>query len=298
MKRRSFIEKSLIEGASTWNNLNANQKAWEKLEGNENRAALDAVEAGVRAVESDPGDRSVGYGGRPDSSGEVTLDACIMDQYGNYGAVNYLKEIKHPISVARAVMEKSPHAILSGEGAQKFALKQGFKKENLLTDLSEKEYQEWKIKAQYKTEINIEKHDTIGLLAIDSNQNISGGCSTSGMAYKLPGRVGDSPIIGSGLFVDNEIGAATATGLGEEILKIVGAFLIVELMRNGKTPQQACEEAVMRVAKKPNAKEIQVAFIAVNKAGDIGAYSLQPGFVYALYQNGINKGYTSSSYFK
>ncbi len=266
---------------STWNNQKANAAAWGILE--KGGRALDAVEQGVQIPEADENDQSVGYGGRPDRDGRVTLDACIMDEQGNYGAVCALQHIKHPIKVARKVMEETPHVILVGDGALNFALEQGFEKENLLTEKSKTEWQDWLKEAKYKPVANIERHDTIGMLVIDKAGDCSGACTTSGMAYKLAGRVGDSPIIGAGLFVDNEIGLATATGVGEAVLKSVGSFLIVELMRQGKTPQEACEEAVMRIAKKQaDHKEIQVGYIAMNKAGEVGAYSILPGFVYAL----------------
>ena len=205
-----------------------------------------------------------------------------MDEKGNCGSVCFLQHIKHPISVARKVMEDTPHVILSGEGALQFALSKGFEKENLLTEDSKKEYQEWLKNTEYKPVINIENHDTIGLLAIDKKGDISGACTTSGMAYKLHGRVGDSPIIGAGMFVDNEVGGAVATGVGEAVLKTLGSFLVVELMRQGRTPQQACEEAVNRIAKKQEFKDIQVGYLAINKAGEYGAYSIQPGFNFAL----------------
>lgn len=214
---------------STWNfGLQANEAAWEILKNN--GRALDAVEAGVKIPEGDPTERSVGYGGRPDREGRVTLDACIMDEQANIGSVACLEHIKHPISVARAVMEKTPHVMLVGEGALQFALSQGFQKENLLVEASEKEWKEWLKTSQYKPLVNIENHDTIGMIALDANGNLSGACTTSGMAYKMHGRLGDSPIIGAGLYVDNEIGAATATGHGEEVIRIAGCHLVVELM--------------------------------------------------------------------
>jgi N4-(beta-N-acetylglucosaminyl)-L-asparaginase len=271
---------------STWNfGLQANGAAWEVLQAN--GRALDAVEAGVRVPEADPTERSVGYGGRPDRDGRVTLDACIMDEHANIGSVACLEFIKHPISVARAVMEKTPHVMLVGDGALQFALAQGFSKENLLVAESEKEWKEWLKTSQYQPVVNIENHDTIGMIALDSKGNLSGACTTSGMAYKMHGRLGDSPIIGAGLYVDNEIGAATATGHGEEVIRIAGCHLVVELMRQGKTPQQACEEAVMRIVKLTqnrgkNLKDIQVGFIALDKQGNHGAYCIQGGFNYAV----------------
>ncbi|MEM6321388.1 MAG: N(4)-(beta-N-acetylglucosaminyl)-L-asparaginase [Bacteroidota bacterium] len=267
---------------ATWNNQLANQTAWEVIESG--GRALDAVEAGVKIPEADEKDQSVGYGGRPDREGKVTLDACIMDETGNCGSVCFLQGIKHPISVARKVMEETPHVILAGEGALKFALEQGFEVENLLTEASKKEYEEWLVNSEYKPVINIENHDTIGMVAVDQQGNISGACTTSGMAYKVHGRVGDSPIIGAGMFVDNEVGGAVATGVGEAVLKTLGSFLVVELMRQGKTPQEACEEAVQRIAKKQQYKDIQVGYCAVDKAGMHGGYSIQPGFSYVLNQ--------------
>lgn len=273
---------------ATWHVSNATKKAWETLENG--GSALDAVEKGCNAEEEDLANNSVGYGGRPDRDGHVTLDACIMDAKGNYGSVVFMENIAQAISVARKVMEETPHVLLAGKGAEEFAVSQGFKRMNLLTDSSKKDWEEWKIKSEYKPIINIENHDTIGMLAMDKDGNLSGGCTTSGLAYKMHGRVGDSPIIGSGLFVDNEVGAATATGLGEEVLKTVGSFLIVELMRQGRSPQQACEEAVNRIMKKqPNRQDFQVGYIAVNKKGEIGAYSIHKGFSYQLYQNGKNE---------
>ncbi len=265
---------------STWNNKKANQAAWDTI--SKGGTALDGVEAGARIPEEDPNDQSVGYGGRPDRDGNVTLDACIMNSNGDYGAVTYLQHIKHPVSVARRVMEETPHALLSGAGALKFALEQGFEKENLLTSKSKQEWEEWKKTSEYKPKVNIELHDTIGILAIDKQKNLAGACTTSGLAYKMQGRIGDSPIAGAGLFVDNEIGCATATGMGELVLKSVGSFLIVELMRQGATPAEACKEAVMRIVRKQNYEELQVGYIAMNKSGEVGAYSLQSGFVYAI----------------
>ncbi|PIF30277.1 asparaginase [Flavobacterium sp. 9] len=278
---------------STWNfGLKANEAAWEVLK-NGGRA-LDAVEAGVKVPEADPKERSVGYGGRPDRDGRVTLDACIMDEMSNIGSVGCLEFIKHPISVARAVMEKTPHVMLVGDGALQFALSQGFPKENLLVPDSEKEWKEWLKTSEYKPIANIENHDTIGMIALDASGNLSGACTTSGMAFKMHGRLGDSPIIGAGLYVDNEIGAATATGHGEEVIRISGSHLVVELMRQGKSPQKACEEAVLRVVKlmknrNKNLKDIQVGFIALNKKGDYGSYCVQSGFNYAVYDETGNR---------
>ncbi|WP_300976714.1 isoaspartyl peptidase/L-asparaginase family protein [Flavobacterium sp.] len=278
---------------STWRfGLEANEAAWEILK--KGGRALDAVEAGVKVPEADPTERSVGYGGRPDRDGRVTLDACIMDEMSNIGAVGCLEYIKHPISVARAVMEKTPHVMLVGDGALQFALAQGFPKENLLVPDSEREWKEWLKTSEYKPIANIENHDTIGMIALDAAGNLSGACTTSGMAFKMHGRLGDSPIIGAGLYVDNEIGAATATGHGEEVIRISGCHLVVELMRHGRSPQKACEEAVLRVVKlmknrNKDLKDIQVGFIALNKKGEYGSYCVQSGFNYAVYDSTGNR---------
>ena len=285
-----FTRKPIV--LSTWRfGLQANEAAWEVL--SKNGRALDAVEAGVRVPEADPNERSVGYGGRPDRDGRVTLDACIMDEHSNIGSVACLEYIKHPITVARAVMEKTPHVMLVGDGALQFALAQGHKKENLLVEASEREWKEWLKTSEYKPKANIENHDTIGMIALDAQGNLSGACTTSGMANKMHGRVGDSPIIGAGLYVDNEIGAATATGHGEEVIRIAGCHLVVELMRQGKSPQAACEEAVARIIRltkqrNKNLKDIQVGFIALNKNGEHGAYCIQGGFNFALHDNSGN----------
>jgi len=280
---------------STWEHgIPANEAAW-KLIGKGGKA-IDAVEAGVRVVESDPKSTSVGYGGLPDRDGKVTLDACIMDETGNAGSVCFLQHIENPISVARKVMDDTPHVMLAGEGALKFALENGFQKKNLLTADSEKEWREWLKTSEYKPIINVENHDTIGLLAMDKNGDLSGACTTSGLAYKMHGRVGDSPIIGAGLYVDNEVGAATATGMGELMMKTLGSFLVVELMRQGATAQEACQEAVMRIVRKLDYKEMQVAYLAIDKAGNTGAYAIHPGFNYAIMQGGKNELIDAVSY--
>ncbi|MCL4171206.1 UNVERIFIED_CONTAM: hypothetical protein GTU68_030350, partial [Idotea baltica] len=278
---------------ATWNVKAATAKAWEILENG--GTALDAVEQGCMVEEADIKNQSVGKGGLPDRDGNVTLDACIMDKHGNCGAVVYVQNITHVVSVARKVMEDTPHVILAGKGAEQFAISQGHPAEDLLTDSSRKAWEEWKVKSEYKPIINIENHDTIGMLAMDKNGDLSGACTTSGLAYKMGGRVGDSPIIGSGLFVDNEIGAAVATGLGEEVLKTVGSFLVVELMRQGKSPQEACEEAIGRIVNKPNSdyKNFQVGYIAVNKQGVTGSYSIHEHFSMTKFQNGKNENLTA-----
>ena len=282
---------------STWDfGIAANAAAWLVLK-NKGRA-LDAVEKGVHVPEADPENQTVGFGGLPDRDGRVTLDACIMDEFGNCGSVAALEHIVHPISVARLVMEKTPHVMLVGDGALQFALEQGFKKEKLLTERSEKAWKEWLKKAEYKPQINIENrsfrpdklpgnqynHDTIGMLALDAAGNLSGACTTSGMAYKMHGRVGDSPIIGAGLYVDNEVGGAVSTGVGEEVIRNVGSFLVVEMMRQGYPPEEACREAVLRIIKKkPHiSREMQIGFLALKKDGKYGAYAIQQGFSFAV----------------
>ncbi|MBY0482671.1 MAG: N(4)-(beta-N-acetylglucosaminyl)-L-asparaginase, partial [Chitinophagaceae bacterium] len=264
--------------------------------------ALDAVEQGVMVTEASE-NCCVGLGANPDRDGYVTLDSCIMDEHANCGSVAFLERIKHPISVARRVMEKTPHVMLVGAGAQQFAVAQGFPLEpQKLSVNAQKAYDNWLIKSEYKPIINIENsnhqeafaphklengnwnHDTIGMVAMDANGNLSGSCTTSGMAYKMRGRLGDSPIIGAGLFVDNEVGAATATGQGEDVIRICGSHLVVELMRQGLHPEKACKTAVERIIKikGDSAKDIQVGFIAINKKGEYGGYCIQKGFDFAV----------------
>lgn len=279
---------------STWpHGKPANDAAWKILSAG--GRALDAVEKGVMVVEADPTNTSVGLGGYPDRDGHVTLDACIMDEKGNCGSVACIEHILHPVSVARMVMEKTPHVMLVGEGAYQFALSNGFKRTTQeMTAEVKAEWEKWKSENNYQPVIDKDNHDTIGMVAMDVNGDLSGSCTTSGVAWKIHGRVGDSPIIGDGLFVDNEIGAACATGLGESVMKICGTHLIIELMRNGKTPQQACEEAIQRIVKKQsNYKTFQVGFLALNKNGDMGAYSILKDFSYALAVNSENKLYNS-----
>ncbi len=291
---------------STWSHgVPANAAAWPVLAAG--GRALDAVEAGVRVPEADPEVMSVGYGGRPDREGHVTLDACIMDERGEAGAVAFLQNIMHPISVARKVMELTPHVMLVGEGARRFAVAQGFPEQDLLTDKARAEWQEWLKTSQYSPwtpptdprSTSSAKpaagggggregggnHDTISMLAIDAAGNLSGACTTSGLAYKMHGRVGDSPILGAALFVDNEVGAACATGVGEEVMKTLGSFLIVELMRQGATPQEACEEGIARIRHRhrhDDLSKVQVGYLAIDRRGNVGAYDVQPWFQYAI----------------
>jgi N4-(beta-N-acetylglucosaminyl)-L-asparaginase len=296
---------------STWDSgMGVNAEAWKIL--SNNGKAIDAIETGARYME-DRIDCCVGLGGYPDRDGIVTLDACIMDGKGNCGGVAGLEQIKHPISVARKVMEGTPHVLLVGNGAQQFAVENGFIKEPAgLSPESSKVYKEWLKKNEYKPVINIENkknngpfapnffedgnanHDTMGLVALDVSGHLAGGVTTSGMAFKVHGRVGDSPIIGAGLFVDDEAGAATSSGVGEEVIRICGTHLVVEFMRQGYSPEQACKKAVERIVNrdKEKAKTLQVGFLALNKKGQYGAYAVQQGFVFSvksLTENEIHK---------
>ncbi len=286
---------------STWFNqsVTANEAAWVKLSAG--GTALDAVEAGVQVSENDSTNCCVGLGANPDRDGIVTLDASIMNHRFEIGAVAALERIKSPIHTARLVMEKTPHVMIVGEGAQQFALSQGQALESAeLSEHASKAYAEWLKKSEYKPKINIERnegpnpsgefnHDTIGMIAMDKDGNLSGACTTSGMAFKMRGRVGDSPIIGAGLYVDNSIGAATATGHGEEVIRTCGSFLVVEFMRRGFSPVEACKKAVERIkAITPrNPEQIQVGFIALNKKGEYGGYALQKGFDFGITASGI-----------
>lgn len=293
---------------STWDaGLNANKGAWNIL--GQGGKALDAVEAGVMVTEAEQS-CCVGLGANPDRDGFVTLDACIMDHQFNIGSVGFLERIKHPISVARRVMEKTPHVMLVGIGAQQFAVAEGFPLEKQeLSEDAKKAYEEWLKKSEYKPIINIENsrghgpsaparlangewnHDTIGMVAMDTNGNLSGSCTTSGMGFKMRGRLGDSPIIGAGLFVDNEVGAVTSTGQGEDVIRMCGSHTVIEYMRQGLSPEQACKKAVARIMKikGDKAKEIQVAFLALNKKGEAGAFAIHKGFSYAIKNNNDEK---------
>ncbi len=294
---------------STWDSgVRANAGAWPVLAAR--GSALNAVEAAGRAAEAEPS-CCVGLDAFPDRDGIVTLDACIMNGNGDIGGVSYLERIKHPVSVARMVMEKTPHVLLSGKGAQEFALANGMPLESgKLSEDAEKEWKEWLEKSKYKPEINIENrpargpaapyffldgspnHDTMGTIAIGADGKLAGMVTTSGMAFKMHGRVGDSPIIGAGLFVDDEVGAATSSGVGEEVIRICGTHTIIEQMRIGRSPEQACREAVRRIVKRnpAKAKEFQVGFVALSRRGEVGAFAIQKGFTYSItnaeYPNG------------
>lgn len=289
---RAAVPHAAGKVVSTWDfGVQANQAAWKVIAAG--GTALDAVEAGARWAEGDLCNPTVGRCGNPDRDGVLTLDASIMDGDGRCGAVAALQDIAHPVSVARRVMEKTPHVMLVGEGAQQFAVEQGFAKEKLLTAEAEKAWREWLKTAKYQPQINAERaklpgnkenHDTLGMLALDAAGKLAGACTTSGMAWKMHGRVGDSPIVGAGLYVDNEVGAATASGVGEEMIRNAASFLVVELMRQGRSPADACREAIDRVVRKrPQAsKTLQVCFLALNKHGEVGAFALHKGFVYAV----------------
>ena len=286
----------MVRSISTWKTTEANLMAGSLLE--KGVDALSAAVSGVAVEEENPKNTTVGYGGAPDRSGIVTLDACVMNHIGDCGSVIAVENIVNVARLAKDVMEKTPHVMLAGKGAQEFAISEGYKREDLLTQKSKEDWKKWLESEDYKPIINIENHDTIGMLCLDKNNNISGACSTSGLAYKMKGRVGDSPIIGSGLFIDNKIGGAVATGLGEEVVKTVGSFLVVELMRQGKSPQEACEAAVKRIVKSNSQKDkFQVAYIAINKNGEVGSYSIEPGFTYMDYYNGENKEVKTDSAF-
>jgi len=276
---------------STWpHGRPANEAAWAVLA--DDGTALDAAEKGVAVTEADPEARTVGRGGYPDRTGVVTLDACVMDGRRRCGAVAALEDILHPTAVARAVMEETPHVLLAGDGARTFALEQGFEETDLLTDRSERDWREWRdgrdggaSDEAARPEPNVEKaagrgnHDTIGLLALDADGRLAGACTTSGTKWKMHGRVGDSPLIGAGLYVDAEAGAACATGWGEAIIRVSGAHLAVETMRQGASPTAACRRVVERVRALPtDTSDIQVGVLALTPRGDIGAYSLRSGF--------------------
>ena len=295
---------------STWDaGLRANKAAWQILK--DGGRALDAVEKGVMVTEAEQ-NCCVGLSANPDRDGFVTLDASIMDEYFNCGSVAFLERIKHPISVARRVMEKTPHVMLVGSGAQEFAVAEGFPLEpQELSEQAQKNYDNWLKKSKYTPPaINVESqinpknhgpfapykldngewnHDTIGMVAMDAKGNLSGSCTTSGAGFKMRGRVGDSPIIGAGLFVDNEIGACTATGQGEDVIRIAGSHTVVELMRQGLSPKEACQKAIERIMKikGKDAEKIQVAFLALNKKGEVGTYAIHKGFSYAIKRNDL-----------
>jgi N4-(beta-N-acetylglucosaminyl)-L-asparaginase len=288
LKANNLNFSPMVRSISTWKTTEANYKAGSLLDNGTD--ALNAAVIGVAVEEENPKNTTVGYGGAPDRSGNVTLDACVMNHLGDCGSVVAVENIMNVARLAKDVMEKTPHVMLAGKGAEEFAISEGYKKIDLLTETSKKDWEKWLENEEYKPIINIENHDTIGMLCLDKNNNMSGACTTSGLAYKMKGRIGDSPIIGSGLFIDNKIGGAVATGLGEEVVKTVGSYLVVELMRQGKSPQEACETAVKRiVSSNSQENKFQVAYIAMNKSGEVGSFSIEPGFSYMDYYSGENK---------
>ncbi|MEJ6788738.1 N(4)-(beta-N-acetylglucosaminyl)-L-asparaginase [Brevundimonas sp. BR2-1] len=280
---------------STWDfGAAANAAGWAARQAG--GSALDMVEAGGRVAEADESNSSVGLGGLPDRDGRVTLDACVMTWAGDIGAVCALEDVVHAVSVARRVMERTPHTMLVGPGARSFAVDQGFETQDLLTPRAEAAWREWLKTANYAPRPNSENtdwrsmpggpgnHDTIGLLAIGADQRMAGACTTSGMAFKMRGRVGDSPIIGAGLYVDDEVGGATATGVGEDVVRVAGGHSVVEAMRHGLDPAAACRAVIERLARLRGAKVAasQVALLALDKSGRAGAFALQPGFTFAV----------------
>ena len=266
----------------------ANDEGFSALDAGGN--ALDMIEAGARLVEADAEGLSVGIGGLPDRDGKVTLDACIMDHTQNAGSVCFVQNVAHPITLARKVMEETPHVMLAGAGAEQYARELGVQPTNLLTEKARKAWENWQTTSNYEPVINIENHDTIGLLALDHEGRLAGGCTTSGVAYKMHGRVGDSPIIGAGLYVDGAVGGATATGLGEAVMRTVGSFLVVELMRQGASPQEACYEAVQRIIRSMPTDDLQVGYLALGRNGEVGGHALHGGFNYAFHQRSETQG--------
>jgi len=316
-KSIAVYKKPLV--VSTWDSgVRANAAAWKVL--SSKGKAIDAVEAAARSAE-DESTCCVGLDAYPDRDGFVTLDASIMDHKANCGSVVFLQNIKHPISVARKLMETTKHVLLAGDGAMQFALESGFElMPGKLSPDAEKAWKEWLKKSEYKPVINIENrkpagtnspspppfftngepnHDTMGTIALDAGGDLSGACTTSGMAFKMHGRVGDSAIIGAGLFVDNKVGAATSSGVGEEVIRICGTHLIIELMRFGRSPEEACAEAVKRIVDRDPvaAKDIQVGFVAIAKSGEVGAFAIQKGFTYSVTNSEMNKTLPSKSHF-
>ena len=279
-RRKARVSSASPVMVSTWNHgLEANAAGFEALA--LGGSALDMIEAGAKKVEADPLGTSVGIGGMPDRDGYVTLDACVMDHLGRAGSVCFVQGVLHPLSLARRVMEDTPHVILAGAGAERFARECGMPVVDLLTPSSKKAWEEWRTTSDYRPVINIENHDTIGLLALDKEGRLAGGCTTSGLAFKMHGRVGDSPIIGAGLFVDPEVGGATATGLGEAVLRTVGSFLVVELMRQGADPEEACREAVKRIIDRMPVADLQVGYLALDPEGRVAGHAIHPGFNFA-----------------
>ena len=274
---------------STWiHGKPANERAAEVFKGG--GSLLDAVEKGINVPESDPNVTSVGYGGIPNAEGVVELDAAIMDGARHRaGSVCSLHMIKNPISVARLVMEKTRHTTLAGEGAFRFALQMGFEPQTLLTPQSLQKWQEWKADPHHQTFwLTPEHHDTIGMVATDGKGHVVSGCSTSGLGFKLPGRVGDSPLVGCGVYANDNVGAASGTGDGDVMTNYCTSISIVHFMARGASPQEACMELLRHMVKTdPQNKDTAVGVIAINTRGEIGAACMNEGFhlKYALWQN-------------
>ena len=272
----------------------ANEQALKVLQSG--GTGLDAVEQGVHVTENDASNPSVGLGGIPNADGVVQLDACIMAGPGHRaGSVGALAGFRHPISVARRIMETTRHVMLVGEGAAKFAAENGFERGPLVSLAQKKAWQKWQsdqankaptTKAKTPTSPTAKKpknHDTIALLLLTTDGHLYGGCSTSGWGYKIAGRVGDSPILGSGLYVDDEIGAAGATGIGENVMRYCGSFLVVEYLRQGLHPQDACQETIRRIARMdPKGFDLSINFVALDKKGRFGAAGTGSGFEYSV----------------
>ncbi|MGE3163953.1 MAG: N(4)-(beta-N-acetylglucosaminyl)-L-asparaginase [Planctomycetota bacterium] len=272
---------------STWNHgLAANAVAAQILL--VGGRALDAVERGVMVSEADPNVTSVGRGGLPNADGIMELDAAIMDgDKLEAGAVAGLRGFLHPIAVARKVMTETPHVLLVGEGARRFALRQGFEETELLTPDAAKAWREWQQSSEKKPLSPKDDHDTIGMIALDRSGSMAASCTTSGAAWKLPGRVGDSPLIGHGLYCDSQVGGAAATGLGEEVIKVCGSYQVVEFMRQGATPEEAIRRVLERViARTPESRSRFVGFVALRRDGEVGFMSTTRGFQAAVFRSG------------
>ena len=275
---------------STWvHGKPANDRAVEVLQAG--RSLLDAVEKGINVPENDPNVTSVGYGGLPNEEGVVELDAAIMDGARHRaGSVCSLHSIKNPISVARQVLEKTRHTTLAGAGAFRFALKMGFQPEQLLTPESLKKWLEWKSDPKGKRYwLSPEDHDTIGMVATDGKGHVVSGCSTSGLAWKIPGRVGDSPLVGCGVYADDNVGAASATGDGDLMTNYCTSVSIVHYMARGASPQDACIELLQHMVKTDLRNRTgEVCVIALNNRGEVGAASMKSTYrlKYALWRDG------------
>jgi len=252
---------------------------------------LDAVQHGVMQIEADPEETSVGIGGYPNREGVVELDASIMDgRTLNAGSVAALRNIKHPVAVARRVMDETPHVLLVGDGARRFALQHGFEEEDLLTDSAREAWE------NRRTDGSPPSHDTIGMVALADGGRMAGACTTSGLAWKLPGRVGDSPLIGHGMYCDDQAGGAAATGVGEEVIKVCGSYQVVEFMRQGLEPEEAVRRVLQRILRRERSGEApQVGFVALRADGRVGFASTRTGFRVAVSRGGRHEVLDASS---